>query len=490
MLFRELTNPPIHPDRLAIATAGQRVKWCELAGAIHQQFELVAKLIEEHFPQTPSSPNAVHPGLRVAFQFPATPAGVACLAALDRLGCDVFLLDENLDAGHAVDLATECSLDLLIREDQHLLAVEEKAADWQAIRIKKSGAGNKPEKTTVQASHTPTVTILTSGTEGKPKAATHTWTTLARPVRRMTAEQMNQGQQVWLLSFRVHLYAGLQVMLQALLNQGTIVMPAAGDSPDEIVNLMKDQNVSHASATPSYWRRLVLFSNRDNLASIPLSQITLGGEAADQQILDSLHDIFPAARIAHIYATTELGRCFSVTDGQAGFPMEYLDRPTSDSVELKIVEDQLFVRSANAMKGYDVASSEPKRFADGITESDWRATGDIVQVTGDRVIFTGRAGDMINVGGNKVRPLAVEKVVRAVEGVADCRIFAKSSSIAGQLVACEFVVADGCDPESLQAAIAAACRKSLQGFECPRFFVAVDALNLSAAGKIQRHESK
>jgi hypothetical protein len=87
---------------------------------------------------------------------------------------------------------------------------------------------------------------------------------------------------------------------------------------------------------------------------VPLIQVTLGGEVVDQQILDSLRRTFPHARIVHIYATTELGRCFSVTDGRAGFPARYLTEPTADGVVLGVEDGELVVRSANAMEGYEL----------------------------------------------------------------------------------------------------------------------------------------
>ena len=462
MLYDELKKQAGDPDRLAIVTPKERVSWGELQERVETARIQVAELL----------PDRENRRLRVGFQVPADIAGVAGLAALDQLGCDAFLIDDMLDDAAAERLATDCRLSVLLSRRE---------GSWTAKRItedSEAGADTDTENS---------VTILTSGTEGKPKAAAHTWTTLARPVRRLSPEKLaSSPPQVWLASFRVQLYAGLQVMLQALLNQGTLVMPEPGAAPNDVVGLMQSSGVTHASATPSYWRRLVLFADREALVAVPLRQITLGGEAADQQILDALSEIFPAARVAHIYATTELGRCFSVTDGKAGFLKSWLDGVTDDSVELRVEEDQLFVRSANAMTGYDTSTEVGEK---SHSESDgWVATGDLVQVTDDRVLFAGRGGDMINVGGNKVRPLAVEAVVRSVPYVADCRVFAKSSSIAGQLVACEFVAADGADVDELKKAIAAACREKLAGFECPRFLAGVDQLALSAAGKTRRQE--
>ena len=96
-----------------------------------------------------------------------------------------------------------------------------------------------------------------------------------------------------------------------------------------------------------------MFAKSDLLAQLPIVQITLGGEVVDQAVLDRLKNAFPKSRLVHIYATTEMGRCFSVNDGLAGFPASYLKAPLPDGVELKIEDGQLMIRSANSMRMYD-----------------------------------------------------------------------------------------------------------------------------------------
>ena len=76
----------------------------------------------------------------------------------------------------------------------------------------------------------------------------------------------------------------------------------------------------HSSGTPTFWRQLLLFAPDDELSACRLEQITMGGEAVTQGLLDQLSGLFPQTRLVHIYASTELGRLFSVTDKRAGFP--------------------------------------------------------------------------------------------------------------------------------------------------------------------------
>jgi acyl-CoA synthetase (AMP-forming)/AMP-acid ligase II len=398
---------------------------------------------------------------RVGIPFRPVPACLAALALLDRLDCDTFLMDGRLGRDEAIELSRELRLStvLIVPEASDGVAIEPVALTGEL-----PGSGRS------------SVTILTSGTSGKPKAARHTWSSLSRPVRTLTH---STGQR-WLLTYRPHLYAGTQVLLQCLMNGGTLVVPEPDAVPSDVAELMRSARVEYASATPSYWRRLLLFADPALLAASPLVQITLGGEIADQQILDALRRTFPDTRIIHIYATTELGRCFSVTDGKAGFPARYLREPTPDGVLLRIEDGELVVRSANAMCGYDEGCEDP-------SSGTWgHRTGDLVEVIDERVYFIGRRTDMINVGGNKVHPVEVERVLRGVPGVAHTRVYGKRSSIAGELVAVQVVPESGMDTSQLREAIVAACVAKLGPFQRPRLIDFVADIALEDSGKLKR----
>ncbi len=120
------------------------------------------------------------------------------------------------------------------------------------------------------------------------------------------------------------------------------------------------------------------------------------------------------------------------------------------------------------------------------TQDGWIGTGDLVGIDADRVLFRGRRTEIINVGGNKVHPLEVERVIRSVPGVADVRVFGRRSSIAGQLVACE-VVSDGRrHDEELQQAVLQTCHANLAAHQRPRLLNIVEQIALSSAQKMVR----
>ena len=308
---------------------------------------------------------------------------------------------------------------------------------------------------------------------GRRRSCDTVGSSLTRPVR-LSGTTCSQ---TWLLTYRPALYAGLQVFLHCLLNRGTLVLPEPGMQVDQLIDLMRRSRVTHVSATPSFCRRLITLGCPSALEELPLEQLTLGGEVSDQLLLDMLRRRFPVTRISHIYATSELGRCFSVRDGRAGFPRAYLRGLTDEGVSLRLEEGELLVRSANSMRGPALLEGEVER------KTDWVATGDLVEEVGDRCYFIGRLSELINVGGNKVQPLRVEELVQSVPGVREARVFARPSSLVGQMVACEFVVEPGCDANLVKQEIQQECLLRLAPHERPRFLDTVPSIALSAAGK-------
>ena len=310
------------------------------------------------------------------------------------------------------------------------------------------------------------VVVATSGTSGPPKLVEHSWDSLLAAAR--LAEQWHGLG--WLLVYDATRWAGLQVWLQAVLTAGRVVVPASRD-PDVVAKSIAEEQVSILPATPTLLRRLITSADRAALAGLTIDRITLGGEAADAQLLEQAKELFPGAKITHVYATTELGEVFRVTDGKAGFPAEWLSKPLPGGVRISMRRDgELLVQLSR-----DTAEV---------------GTGDLVERRGNRFEFTGRRGDVIVVGGAKVYPKRVEELLRSVPGVADARVHGMPSAITGELVAAEIVVSDPLPEPStadqVRGAALAVCREKLEPHAVPRVLDIVKKLATTPAGKIPR----
>ena len=286
------------------------------------------------------------------------------------------------------------------------------------------------------------ILIRTTGTTGEPKVARHDWQVLARTV----ASVRSRPEQRWLLAYGPQQFAGIQVILHVLATQATLVAPFPRQPRDGLEAIV-EHGVTCVSATPTYWKFLLAEATGRGVELPALEQITLGGEASPAVLLDDLALRFPAARITHVYASTELGSVASVSDGRAGLSVDQLLSDANPDATLQVIDGQLWVRAGAGMLGY--------LDDDGKSDGDdpWRATGDMVEIVGDRVEFRGRSSEIINVGGVKVHPLPVEERIYAIDGVQAARVFGRPNALTGAIVAADIMAADGSDENLIRAAV-------------------------------------
>lgn len=358
------------------------------------------------------------PAARVALMVRDPLILIRGLCALDgRVGA-MLLLSHALPAETAVALAEQAGCSRIL-------------TDADIARLP-SGPASAPEVETEWL-------MTTSGTTGMPKIVPHTLASLARSVR-------PHPDAVWGLIYDPTRFAGLQVVLQALIGGGRLVV-AQGSPAQQVAALA---GCTHLSATPTWWRRVLMLPERPQ----GLRQITLGGEIADQPTLSALAAAFPDARLTHIYASTEAGVGFSVKDGREGFPADYL---TGD---IRIEGGVLWLHGIDS--------------------------GDRVERDGDRVRFLGRENGMMNIGGVKVYPEAVESVLLSVPDVVMAKVSAKRSPVTGALVMAEVKLAEGADPDAARARIQTASRAALVREAVPAIIRFVEEFHVNAAGKIVR----
>jgi long-chain acyl-CoA synthetase len=112
-------------------------------------------------------------------------------------------------------------------------------------------------------------------------------------------------------------------------------------------------------------------------------------------------------------------------------------------------------------------------------------TGDLARVDDDGFVWIeGRAGDVINRGGNKVFPEQVEEVLRLVPAVQEAAVVGVPDDRLGE-VPVAFVVVTGSVADDELVAV---CREHLAPYKVPVRFRRIDALPRSEVGKVLRRE--
>ena len=186
----------------------------------------------------------------------------------------------------------------------------------------------------------------------------------------------------WSTFYDIRRYGGLQIYLRAVLAGAPLVLSSANESPADFLERAAERRVTHISGTPSHWRR-ALMSGAAGL--LKPAYVRLSGEVADQVLLDRLREVYPRARIAHAFASTEAGVAFDVEDGLAGFPAEFIDSPRN-GIEMRVEDGTLEIRSQRIAARYLGGAAATLADGDGYVD-----TGDLVELQEGRYYF-GAAG--------------------------------------------------------------------------------------------------
>ena len=148
-------------------------------------------------------------------------------------------------------------------------------------------------------------------------------------------------------------------------------------------------------------------------------------------------------------------------------------------VDLKIDEEgHLWVRPPRHAAGY----AGDDELADRMDADGFIDTGDLARVDEDGFVWIeGRAGDVINRGGNKVHPAEVEEVIRLAEGVTDAAVVSAPDRRLGQVPVAFY---EG--RQVSETVLAELCRQHLVPYKLPVAFHWRAQLPRNEVGKVLR----
>ena len=300
------------------------------------------------------------------------------------------------------------------------------------------------------------VFLYTSGTTGLPKKVSHDFPSITRMVK----SSLKHSEDIWGFAYNPTHIAGLQVFFQALLNKSTLVR-LFGLPNDMIIDSIINYNVTHISATPTFYR--LLLPIKEQITSV--IRITSGGEKLDLITMQRLKNIFINATILNVYASTEAGTILAAD-------CDIFTLKKENQHLIKIVNQELFIHSSLLGK------SDTFNLID-----DWYATGDLVDVISEsplRFRFLSRKNEMINVGGYKVNPQEIEQILLSYEHIKDARVYSKKNSVLGSIVCADIVCNDNTItiPE-----INILLRSKLQEYKVPRIINFVESIKQTRSGK-------
>ena len=338
------------------------------------------------------------------------------------------------------------------------------------------------------AADDPAMMIYTSGTTGPPKGVLHAHRFLFGhlPCVEAALEGFPQpGDVAWTPADWAWI-GGLMDLAIPSLYFGVPLVAKRFDKfdPDAAWALMRGEGVTCAFLPPTALKLMRRAAVPEGLA---LRAVISGGEALGAELLEWGRRTL-GAPINEIYGQTEcnlvLASCAGtqdVTPGTLGRAVPGVEVQVQDDAGRSATEGEICVRGSPAafLRYWNQPEKTAAKWRDG-----WLRTGDLGRADGDVLTYLSRDDDVINSAGYRIGPTEIETCLTAHPRVVLCAVVGLPDPERGEAVTA-FVVPD--DPgDGLETELIAWVRARLSPHMAPRAVRLVEALPMTATGKVQR----
>lgn len=264
---------------------------------------------------------------------------------------------------------------------------------------------------------------FTSGTESKPKGVQLTHANLDDVTQRVNlAMEVNSTIKEY-VGVPINYSFGLGRFRAVCVAGGKAYLPPNGFDILELREMLRDKQVNALSAVPSLLRVLIKGRTLFGDEVKEIGWIEIGSQFMSVEEKQEIIKIFPNAKIVQHYGLTEASRTSLLR-------LDLADKEQLGSVgriykntEIKITRDnKIAIKGPHVSRAYLVDGIERST----LDESGWFITNDLGHVRDGYLYFDGRADDLINCGGRKISPEALEEQVRIetaiINGFAICGV--------------------------------------------------------------------
>jgi fatty-acyl-CoA synthase len=217
-------------------------------------------------------------------------------------------------------------------------------------------------------------------------------------------------------------YALLSQVCCQLFVGGCVRLFANFRNPIKFSRVVNAEELATFCGVPSTYHALVLVHRLTPLCMPTVQVLCSAGAAMDRSKFRELKEIFPNAMFFNNYGMTEAApRIAYIREDDPRFVEPTCGRPM-EGVDVKIVdpnthdelpegqEGMLVVRGPNITAGYLHDDAITRQ---AFTRDGYLISGDIAYKDQGYLFIRGRHDDMFNVGGEKVAPLEIERVLNA-----------------------------------------------------------------------------
>jgi fatty-acyl-CoA synthase len=335
--------------------------------------------------------------------------------------------------------------------------------------------------------------IFTGGTTGRSKAARIThgmigWNTLNTVIHDLTHDD------VYLNVFPMFHTGGLFVYtLPQVIFGGTTILTRQFE-PARTLELIERERVTVFAGVPTMYQALTTAPNWPQADLTSLRFCTSGGAPLPVPLVER-YVAEKGVRFKQGFGMTEFGPgVFALAPedavrkaGSIGRPNFFVDARIVDDDNRPLGADQvgeLVLKGPSFCAGY---FNDPEATAEVVDAQGWFHTGDLARCDAEGYFYiVDRKKDMFISGGENVYPVEIEGVLYQHPAVHQCAIVGVPDARWGEVGHACVVVRPGASPEPAELIEFVAAR--LARHKVPKSVTLLDALPLSAAGKILKRE--
>ena len=334
--------------------------------------------------------------------------------------------------------------------------------------------------------------LYTSGTTGRPKGVIGNWRMTTVMLLQAGVSALLTPECVTLTAAPQFHTAGLNSFATALFHLGgTLTVMSTWDAETSLLHLSDPAlGVTHTLGVPT---QFLLMSRQKAFGTFgfpKLKMAAVGGAPPSQDLLETCASkglpLTPGYGMTEVFGVTHMRAEVALQNpGAVGWPAIYTDfRIADDEGRVAKTGDvgEIQIRSAGVTPGY---WRQPEMTAAAFIDG-WFKTGDLGRVDASGLLYlVDRKKDMFISGGENVYPAEVENVMAGFEEVSQVAVIGIPDPKWGE-VGLAVVVRRGSPisgPEILER-----CRGRIAPFKIPKAVVFVEALPMSAQGKVQKSE--
>ncbi len=345
----------------------------------------------------------------------------------------------------------------------------------------------------------------TGGTTGLPKgvALTHRniFSNLTQ-VKKWTDFQI--GQDVLCSGFPFSHLAGLMFGMTAMATASTQCLIPDPRNTKNICKEIRTHTPSIYANVPTLYQMLLDDPGFKKLDFTPAKLFISGAAPFAVESIRAFEAVIGQGKVVELYGMTETSPVITINPvegnkkiGSVGVPVSnthvrIVDVETGTTIMPVGEPGELIVRGPQVMKGYHNKPGETDhamREHDGKT---WLHTGDVARMDEDGYFFImDRSKDMLIVGGYKVFSREVEETLYQHEAVEFCAIIGQPDPKrpGSEIVKVVFQLTTAARKqaaEPLKSNILAFCRENMAPYKVPKIIEFIDAIPLTAVGKVDK----